>query len=402
MCGSRNLKKYLDLGFHPHSDSFLTEAEIVQPEIYYPLSVLLCLDCGLSQLSFIVDGSTLYQKNYIYDASVTETGRKHYFGLADSVCTRFGFAPNSMAVDIGSNVGVLLAGFKARGMSVLGVDPAPNIAAIANSRGIETIPDFFTSSLAANIVARKGQASVIAATNIFAHLSDLHDVMKAVNMLLKKNGVFVIEAPYFVDLVRNLEYDTIYHQHLRYLAVKPMVNFFKMNGMEVFDVEKYPIHGGSIRVFVARKGERPLMPSVAKFIGLEEAEEIFSLERLLRFADDVREHKRLLSELLADLKRKGKRIACVSAPAKGNTLLNYCGLNSELVDFVTEKSAMKQGLFTPGTHLPIHPDEKLVDEMPDYALILAWNFADEIMRNLESFRKAGGKFIVPIPRPRIE
>ncbi len=401
MCRSRNLKKYLDLGFQPHSDSFLTESELNQPEIYFPLSVLLCMDCGLSQLSYVVDGSTLYQKNYIYDASVTETGKRHYYSLAESVCTRLNIPKSSLVVDIGSNVGVLLAGFKLQGMSVLGVDPAPNIAAIANSNGIETIPDFFTSSLAADIVRKKGQASVIAATNIFAHLSDLHDVMRAVNVLLKKGGVFVIEAPYFVDLLNNLEYDTIYHQHLRYLAVKPMVAFFEANGMEIFDVEKYPIHGGSIRVYAVRKGERPISPNVQSFIDLEEKEQIYSFERMLKFAEEVKEHGRLLYELLIDLKKKGKRIVCVSAPAKGNTLLNYSGITRDMVDYVTEKSKLKQGLFTPGSHIPIYSDSKLIEDKPDYALILAWNFSEEIMRNLDDYRKAGGKFIIPIPRPRI-
>ncbi len=401
MCRSKNLKKYLDLGFQPHSDSFLEESELNQPEIYFPLSVLLCMDCGLSQLSYIVDGSTLYQKNYIYDASITETGKKHYYGLAASACSRFNIPKNSLVVDIGSNVGVLLAGFKIQGMSVLGVDPAPNIAAIANSNGIETIPDFFTSSLAADIVRKKGHASVIAATNIFAHLSDLHDVMRAVNVLLKKEGIFVIEAPYFVDLMNNLEYDTIYHQHLRYLAIKPMVKFFESNGMEIFDVEKYPIHGGSIRVFAARKGERTISDNVRSFIDQEEACQIYSFERMLKFAEEVKEHKTLLYDLLVDLKKKGKRIVCVSAPAKGNTLLNYCNINRELIDYVTEKSRLKQGLFTPGSHIPIYADSRLMDDKPDYALILAWNFAEEIMRNLEEYRKSGGKFIIPIPRPRI-
>jgi len=402
MCEGANLEMFLDLGHHPHSDGFLTAEEVQQPEVFYPLSVYLCHDCGLVQIGHIVDGKTLYQKNYIYEASITKTGRDHYFGFAEDVCKRFNLPKGSLVVDIGSNVGVLLMGFKEQGMKVLGVDPAPNIAKIAfEQHGIETLPDFFTVDLAKQIVKEKGRAAVIAATNIFAHLSDLHNAVKAVDALLGKGGVFVIESPYLVDLLSNLEYDTIYHQHLRYLSIRPMQAFFSNYGMEVFDVMKTPIHGGSIRVFVSRKGERPVQPSVRKFLDLEEAEQAYSIVRLRKFAADVREHRRLMRRMLDGLKQQGKRIVGVSAPAKGNTLLNYCGIDGSDLDYLTEKSKLKQGLFTPGTHIPIYGDDKLASDNPDYALILAWNFADEIMRNLEPFRRKGGKFIIPIPMPRI-
>jgi SAM-dependent methyltransferase len=402
MCKSGNLEKFLDLGFHPHSDSFLTVEEIEKPEMSYPLSVFLCRDCGLIQLGFIVDGETLYQKNYIYLSSVTETGKSHYFGLSKDVCERFDFSKESLVIDIGSNVGVLLMGFKEQGMKVLGVDPSPNIAKIAvEENGVDTIPDFFTTTLAKKVVEEKGQASAIMATNIFAHLSDLHDAMEGISILLKNDGVFVIEAPYLVDLIKNLEYDTIYHQHLRYLSVKPMASFFANYGMEIFDVEKVSIHGGSIRVFAGRKGERPVSANVKKFLDLEEEEQVYSMERLKRFANDVREHKRKLNQLLEGLKQDGKKIVGVSAPAKGNTLLNYCGINNDVLDYLTEKSKLKQGLFTPGTHIPIYADEKLTEDNSDYALILAWNFADEIIRNLDAYKQKGGKFIIPIPTPRI-
>ena len=402
MCGSANLEKFLDLGMQPHSDSFLTAEEVEQPEVFYPLSVYLCKGCGLVQIGYMVDGSTLYQKNYIYQTSITKTAREHYFGLAGEVCRRFSLKPGSFVVDIGSNVGVLLMGFRELGMKVLGVDPAPNIAKIAlEENDIATIPDFFTLALAKKLLAEHGSASVIAATNIFAHMADLHDAMKAVDVLLGRDGVFVIEAPYLVDLVNNLEYDTIYHQHLRYLSVKPLRAFFEGYGFEVFDVQKVGIHGGSIRVFVARKGAYPILPGVQEFLTLEEAEQVYSVVRLRRFAEQVREHRRLMRKLLDELKQQGKRIVGVSAPAKGNTLLNYCGINSSDLDYLTEKSRLKQGLFTPGMHIPIYGDDRLLKDNPDYALILAWNFADEIMKNLDDYGKRGGKFIIPVPKPRI-
>lgn len=402
MCGSKNLEKFLDLGTQPHSDSFLTAEETAQPEMFYPLAVFLCKGCGLVQIGFIVDGATLYQKNYIYLTSVTQTARDHYFGFSRLICGRFGIPKGSLVVDIGSNIGILLMGFREQGMKVLGVDPAPNIAKMAlEENGIETIPDFFTSSLAEKIVQEKGQASVIAATNIFAHLADLHDATKAVSILLKKGGIFVVEAPYLVDLLKNLEYDTMYHQHLRYLSVKPMAAFFARYGMEIFDVEKFGIHGGSIRVFVTRKGEQGISPRVQEFLDLEESEQVYSIDRLRRFAESVKEQRRLLRALLDDLKRQGKSIVGVSAPAKGNTLLNYCGIDTATLDYLTEKSKLKQGLFTPGMHIPICSDDRLLKDNPDYALILAWNFADEIMRNLGDYKKMGGKFIIPVPKPRI-
>lgn len=402
MCGSANLEKFLDLGMQPHSDSFLTAEEIGQPEVFYPVPVFLCMDCGLVQIGFLVDGTTLYQKNYIYLTSITKTARDHYFGFSRLICARFGIPKGSLVVDIGSNIGILLMGFREQGMKVLGVDPAPNIAKMAfEENGIETLPDFFTSALAEKIVSERGQASVIAATNIFAHLADLHDAMNAVSILLRKGGIFVVEAPYLVDLINNLEYDTMYHQHLRYLSVKPMAAFFARYGMEIFDVQKVGIHGGSIRVFVARKGEQGISPSVQEFVDLEMQEQVYSIGRLRKFAEDVKEHRRQLRALLDGIKRQGKRIVGVSAPAKGNTLLNYCGIDSSTLDYLTEKSRLKRGLFTPGTHIPIYGDEKLVEDNPDYALILAWNFADEIMSNLEDYRKKGGRFIIPVPKPRI-
>ena len=402
MCLGTDLEKFLDLGMHPHSDSFLTAGETEQPEVFYPLSVYLCRGGGLVQIGYVVDGSTLYQKNYIYQTSITKTARDHYFGLAEDVCRRFGLKPGSFVVDIGSNVGVLLMGFRERGMAVLGVDPAPNIARIAvEENGIETIPDFFAAPLAGRIVAERGRASVIAATNIFAHITDLHDSMRAVDALLSQDGVFVIEAPYLVDLLNNLEYDTIYHQHLRYLSIRPMAAFFGRFGFEVFDVVKVGIHGGSIRVFAGRKGQHAIMSSVQEFAALEDAEQVYSIVRLRRFAGKVKEHRRLMRSLLDGLKQQGRRIVGVSAPAKGNTLLNYCGIDISVLDYITEKSKLKQGLYTPGTHIPVVADEKLIEDSPEYALILAWNFADEIMANLEGFRRKGGRFIIPIPEPRI-
>jgi hypothetical protein len=241
----------------------------------------------------------------------------------------------------------------------------------------------------------------VTATNVFAHVDNLRDFMKAVDLLLSPQGVFIFEAPHFGNLVRHLEYDTIYHEHLSYLSVKPLLPFFAQVNMEVFDVQERDIHGGSFRVFVCRQGQRSVSPAVMQMLDREEAEGLYSPARLNEFASLVERNRDQLTWLLYDLKRQGKRVVGVSAPAKGMTLLNYCGIGSAVLDFVTEKSTLKIDRFTPGTHIPVLSDEELLRQKPDYALLLAWNFAAEIMDNLSSFTKQGGQFIIPIPVPRI-
>jgi hypothetical protein len=310
---------------------------------------------------------------------------------------------NDLVVDIGSNVGVLLQMFREQGTRVLGVDPAANIAEIANNNGIETIAAFFDTEAARRIVASKGQATVITATNVFAHVGDLHDLMRAVSALLAERGTFVIEAPYFLELLHSLEYDTIYHEHLSYLSLKPLVRFFRQFGMEIFDAQLRDIHGGSIRLFVRRIGSpaSPVAAVVDQMLANEARERIYELDTLKQFAQNVAGNRKALRELLTSLKESGSKIVAVSAPAKGMTLLNYCSLGSDFLDFVTEKSKLKIGRYTPGVHLEVVPDDMLLTHQPDYALLLAWNFAEEIMNNLKEFSDRGGKFIIPIPTPRI-
>lgn len=401
MCKSKELELFLDLEFHPPSDAFLTQEDLEKPETYYPLTVYLCKHCGLIQLGYVVPAEVLYDKNYLYESSMTSTGRGHFFDMSREICMTVGLAKGSLVVDVGSNVGVLLSGFKQQGMKVLGIDPAPTIAKIANENQIETWPEFFNDQIAMKIVKEKGKASVITATNVFAHIDNLDDFMKAVDHLLTEDGILVIEAPYVVDLIENLEYDTIYHEHLGYLSVKPLTLFFPRFGMDVFDIKKFPIHGGSLRVFAGRKGKRKISENVETFLALEEEKQLYSLQRLKEFADAVKNHRNELLDLLSQLKKEGKRIVGVSAPAKGNTLLNYCRIGNNLLDYLTEKSRIKVGLYSPGMHIPVVPDEQLLKDQPDYALLLAWNFAEEIMKNLKEFKNAGGKFIIPIPQPRI-
>jgi SAM-dependent methyltransferase len=401
LCSSSNLHKFLDLGFTPPADGFLRREQLQEPETWYPLQVMICQSCGFVQLGHVVSAEVLYRHDYPYESSTTRSGQLHWNEFAATVTRRLALTGKDLVVDIGSNVGVLLGAFRDNGTRILGVDPASNIVRIAEKRGIETLNEFFGSEVARQIVADQGQASVITGTNVFAHVNDLHGFMRAVDILLNEDGVFILEAPYFVNLLKHLEYDTIYHEHLSYLSVKPLVRFFREFGMEIFHVEERDIHGGSFRVYVARCGRHPVSPVVEEMIRREEKFGIYSLEVLNQFAVNVEENRRSLIWLLHKLKHEGKRLAAVSAPAKGMTLLNYSRLGTETIDFVTEKSTLKIGRYTPGTHIPVYSDAALIERMPDYALLLAWNFATEIMGNLAEYRERGGKFIIPIPSPTI-
>ena len=401
MCSSTKLRQFLDLGFTPLADSFLRLDQLREPETHYPLKVAQCQDCGLAQLTYVVSPEALYRHDYPYESSITQAGRRHWEEFASTAIRMLGLGDSDLVVDIGSNVGVLLECFRNSGTRILGVDPASNIVRIAERRGIETWDDFFGPRVADRILREKGPASLITATNVFAHVDNLRDFMQAVDSLLGNGGVFVFEAPHFGNMIRDLEYDTVYHEHLSYISLKPLLPFFRQFDMEVFDVHQRDIHGGSFRVFVSRKGQRTPSSAVDEMLRQEEADRLYSSDCLDRFALRVEENRRDLKGLLFGLKRQGKRLACVSAPAKGMTLLNYCRIGPEIVDFVTEKSRLKIGRVTPGMHIPVAPDDELLRRKPDFALLLAWNFAAEIMNNVCAFLEGGGKFIIPIPRPKI-
>ena len=400
-CLSKKLKTYLNLGFTPLADRFLSPQQLNEPEKYYPLVVVLCEQCGLSQLNYTVNPEELYQDEYPYSMSLTKTGTNHYENFASSVSKKFNLTNKDLIADIGSNIGILLGGFKKYGIQVLGVDPAENMAKIACKKGIETIADFFIPTVAKKIKKKYGSAKIIVGTNVFAHIFDHHQFIKALKLLLDKKGVFIFESPSFMNLIKNMEYDTIYHEHLLYLSLKPVVNFFKQFNMEVFDIENYPIHGGSFRVFIARKGEFPISSAVSAQLKQEKEAKIHSLKTLIEFAKKVTKNRDELTNFIKKLKNQGKKIAVISTPAKGMTLLNYCRIGPEHIDFATEKSELKIGRFTPGTHIPILPDSELIKRKPDYALLLAWNFSKEIMKNLTAYKDLGGKFIIPIPKPKI-
>ena len=402
LCHSTNLETFLDFGMHPHSDGFVLAEKLPQPEPVYPLAVNICTGCGQVQISYVVKPEILYgSDDYLYDGAITETGRKHFRKMAMDIVDEFHIAPGSLAVDIGSNVGLLLASFRDAGMVVQGVDPTPRMTKIAIENGLDTITECFSAQIARQIVAQKGHASIVTGTNVIAHIDDVDDLMKGIDVLLTENGVFVFEAPHLLHLVEKRAFDTIYHQHLSYFSVKPISQFAARFDMELFDVKEADIHGGSIRFFIGRKGMHAIQPAVAHLIDRETKAELHSLKRMQQFTHDVHTLRHELITMLQNLKDQGKRLAGIGAPAKGSTLLNFCGINPSILEFVTEKNKLKIGRFTPGTHIPILSDDELIRRMPDYALILPWNFAPEIQRNLAAYTEKGGRFILPLPVPTI-
>ena len=401
ICKSKNLRDYLNLGETPPADTFLVTAD-PEHQSYFPLEVCVCDDCGMSQLNYTVPPETLYQNDYPYESSTTKTGREHFHEMASEIVDNFEIERGGLVVDIGSNVGVLLQGFKNQNCKVLGIEPAQNIADMAILKGIDTKIDFISPSLARAIVKDFGKADAVCITNVFAHIHDLDDLMISVDTMLSKNGGFVIEAPHFLSLVEHLEYDTIYHEHLLYITIKPLNSLFAKYDFVVTDVKKVSIHGGSVRIYVSRVGVRDVSPNVETVVQEEIAAGLFDIENLREFSQKVAKHGQSLKELLLQIKESGACIAAVSAPAKGMTLLNYCGIDRSIIDFVTEKSALKVGKFTPGGLIPVLTDEHLLQAQPEYALLLAWNFKNEIKENLREYSEAGGKFIIPIPNPIFE
>lgn len=402
LCSSKDLHKFLDLGLQPPSDQFLNKKKTNNDIIFYPLSVNTCKTCGFKQLTHVVDPKILYQQDYPYESSLTKSGLDHFYEFALSVKNQFKLKSDDLVIDIGSNVGVLLDSFKSLGMKVLGVDPAKNICKIANKRGIKTLNSFFDSNICDFIKKEHGKAKVITGTNVFAHIDNLSELFKNVKKILdKKDGIFIIEVPHFLNLLKDLEFDTIYHEHLSYITIQPLIKFLKKKNLKIFKVEKKDIHGGSIRIFISYMNSFETDKSVNIILKQEKKADLNNLKVLNNFSENVKKSRFNLIALMSKLKLKKKKIIALSTPAKGMTLLNYCKLDKDFISFATEKSKLKIGKFTPGGNIPIYGDKRILREKPDYAIILAWNFAKEIISNNKLFLKNGGKFIIPIPNIKI-
>ncbi len=385
----------MNLGEVALANSFLAKEALSEPEPKYPLQVFFCEDCGLSQLIHIVEPEILF-RNYVYFSSGMPALPEHFKKYAEEVVNNFTSSYDDLIVEIGSNDGILLGAIKSMGYRVLGVDPAVNIAKVANERGVETLAEFFSEKLAREIVAKYGYAKAMIGNNVVAHINDHHDLVKGARALLADDGVFVFEAPYLVDMFENYTFDTIYHEHLSYLSVRPLAKLFDQFGMEIFDVKIHPVQGNSLRVYAGKIGKHAVTGRVAEFSRKEQELGLDNLSAYLKLANDIGLMKKTLLKLLGDLKNQGKRIAAYGAPAKGNTLLSYFGIGPEVVDYATEALPSKIGLYTPGTHIPVVNIEQARKNPPDYYLLLAWNYKDIILKKEEGFRNNGGKFIMPV------
>jgi len=396
ICKANSLKKFFSLGKMPSVNNFLTAYQLKEKELFFPLNVCFCQNCGLVQLAEVVNPKIMF-RNYLYISSFSKTMLNHFSHLAIALVKRFHLGKDLLVVEIGSNDGTLLGFFKKEGVKILGVDPAKNLTKIANSKGLETIDSFFNKETALKILRKKGEADIIIGTNVIAHIDNLDDVVAGIQSLLKDNGVFVAEFPYLIDLIEKNEFDTIYHEHLSYFSLKPLDILFHKFNLELFDVEKLPVHGGSIRIFVRKKTKNGQSSRLKRFLTDEEKKSIYSLETYIGFTKQARKIRTDLVSLLLRLKKQNKKIVGFGIPAKGVILLNFCQIGPEILDYLVDNIPYKQGLYSPGTHIQIFPEDELRKDKVDYILILPWNFSEEILKKLSWFRKSGGRIIIPNP-----
>ncbi len=395
-CDSSNLLLFLQLGPTPVPNGFLKSHNRDKAERFYPLDVCFCQDCGLVQLAHVVSPKVMF-KNYVYIPSTSETMRVHFGSLAKRAINVTDAKQGDLSVDIGSNDGTLLKSFKSLGMKVLGVDPAENLVKKANKEGVKTICALFTKDLAGKIKKEYGSAKTITATNVVAHVHDLHDFFEGIKTLLSDKGLLIAEFPYLIDLIEKVEFDTIYQEHLSYFSITPFEKLLKKHGLYLIDVQKLPVHGGSVRVLVSKEPKNST-GRVKKFLTLEMKKGILNVQTYLKFRRKVDKVRHELVQLLWKLRLDGKKIIGYGASAKGNIILNYCRIGPETLDYIVDSIPYKQGKYTPGMHIPIYPESKQLEDQPDYTLLLAWNFADEIIKKQSEYRKRGGKFILAIPK----
>ncbi len=399
-CGAARLRPFLALGPQPLANAFLRGPDAFADEARYPLDLCLCEGCALVQLADVIDPEVLF-RDYIYVTGISETIATHNKAYARTVADLLGLTTADLVVELASNDGSLLACFRDLGVRTLGVEPATNIAAIARGHGLETLNEFFDAELGVRIRETHGPARAVIGNNVLAHVDDTQGFLRGAARLLAPDGLVIAEVPYAGEMLDRLEYDTVYHEHLCYFSVSALLRVCEAVGLVAVRIDRVPVHGGSLRLYAGLAGHyRAHAADVRALAEAERARDgVASPARWERFARDVAAQKGALLALLRRLKGEGKTLAGYGAPAKGNTLLNYCGIGPDLLPYTVDRSPWKVGTFTPGTHIPVLPAETLIERRPDYAMILAWNLADEIVRQQQEYRRRGGRFILPLPEP---
>lgn len=398
-CSAPNLKTVLSLGHHAPVHAHLAKEQLSEAEVTYPLNLVRCAKCGLFQLDYIGDPEIIFPPEYPYQTGLTNMLIRNFRELADLLTEKYKLNSDDLIVDIGSNDGTLLQGFKEKGIKVLGIEPT-NIAKIANESDILTIQEYFTKETANDIVVKYGKAKIVTLTNAFAHINNLFEILEGIGLILSDDGVFVSESQYILDAIEKTAFDTVYHEHLRFYSVKALDKLFSLTGFSMIDAERIDAAGGSIRVY-AKKGKYEMSSRAKELIEAEEKAGLYDDDTLKKFESNAIKIKHNLMALLLDCKKEGARIVSIGAPARGSSFLNFIKIDNTVIDYACEKKGSpKIGLFTPGTHIPIVDEEKLFKEQPEYALILSWHIGEELMKLM---RKLGykGKFIMPLPEPRI-
>jgi SAM-dependent methyltransferase len=402
-CGGELSRTFVDLGTSPLCESYLSAADLNRGEVYYPLHTYVCEHCFLVQLEEYESVENIFS-DYAYFSSFSDSWLKHAENYCNKMISKFRLDAQSFVVEVASNDGYLLQYFVQQKVPVLGIEPAANVAKVAIEKGVNSLVRFFGVQLANELVAEDRSADLVLGNNVLAQVPDLNDFVEGLKILLKTEGVLTLEFPHLLRLIEHNEFDTIYHEHFSYFSLLTTVRILEAHGLKVFDVEELPTHGGSLRVYACRKEARthPVAANVAKVVADEERAGLASVEGYESFALQVKHTKWALVEFLLAAAKQGKRVAGYGAPGKSATLLNYCGIGKDLIEYTVDRSPYKQGRFLPGSHIPIYHPDRIRETKPDYVVILPWNLKDEIMEQLKFIREWGGRFVVPIPKVAVE
>ncbi len=400
-CGSEDLHYFLSLGPTPLANSFLRSPEDFENERTYPLDLCYCDRCSLVQIPDVVDPEVLF-RDYIYVTGTSSTIAQHNVGYARTVVDLLGLGSDDLVIEVASNDGSLLQRFQDHGVRTLGVEPATNVAAMATAAGVDTVNRFFGQDAGRELRAEYGPARAVIGNNVLAHVDDTLGFLRGFRSLLADDGLAILEVPYLTEFIERLEYDTVYHEHLCYFSIRSLMRLCETAGLRLVRVDRVPVHGGSIRIYAAPDTTVPHhAESVVAMCGDEDAAGLGDRTRYDRFARDVHAQRDALRSMLRQLQDEGLSLAGYGAPAKGNTLLNFCGISRESIPYTVDRSPLKIGTYTPGSHIPVLDVDVLLERQPDIVVILAWNFADEIMAQQREYRERGGRFLLPLPQPRL-